>query len=408
MNTDKTLVYLERSEPSPIHLWINREDDTSPHDPFFQVMPHAIGRLKSLTIWGTPKCLQDITAHLSHPAPLLEELSIGAIFQRPVLTPTLFNGDLSSLRKLRLDFVHTELPWRGLVNLTSFTLVEIPSLSVRQLLDFLESTPHILQVEFRFVTLAPGAQTGRLVSLARLEGMTIVGGGPPSGLLNHLLIPVGARLMMGSTSIEDLLPRSLDNLRNFSDFTAIKLNFEELYPHMEFSGPNGKVTMVPTTHSTLEVNTTLESLARFDTSKAERLAILSGTLRSRDPLSQTLLSMGGLRTLALYQCYDLRFFFHTLDPSMDSSEQVVVCPRLEELVLRLHNSLPREMDFDIQSLMGMTAARALRGAKLKSVRIIDRRAERKLDPGDLVELRKWVWNVEYGPDWAHPDDGDEE
>ena len=218
-----------------------------------------------MTIRATPDCLQDITARLSRPAPLLEELSIGAFSQRPMLTPTLFDGDLSSLRKLRLDSIYTELPWRGLINLTSFTLARVLPVSVWQLLDFFESTPHILQVELHYVTQAPGAQTGRLVSLARLEGMIITGGGPPSVLLNHLLIPVGARLTMCGTSIEDLIPRSLDNLRNLSDFTKIQLEFDELYRRLEFSGPNGKVTMILSTH---EVSITLESLAWFDTPNA--------------------------------------------------------------------------------------------------------------------------------------------
>jgi hypothetical protein len=78
-----------------------------PDHPFFEIIPHAIGRLRSLIHRCNAENLQDITAHLSRPAPLLEKLSIcgdpntTSQHYNPVLTPALFNGDLSSLRKLK-------------------------------------------------------------------------------------------------------------------------------------------------------------------------------------------------------------------------------------------------------------------------------------------------------------------
>ena len=74
-NADKTRVYLEHSKSSPINisLWLGKRSGLSPHDPFLQIAPHVIGRLKSLVIKGNT---HPITTHLSHPAPLLEYLSI--------------------------------------------------------------------------------------------------------------------------------------------------------------------------------------------------------------------------------------------------------------------------------------------------------------------------------------------
>jgi len=159
-------------------------------DPFFQVVPHSIGQLESLSIQGTSWNMEDITAHLSHPAPLLEDLSVDGSLEcngRPELVPTLFNGDLSPLCRLYLEHVLTELPWRNMVNLTTFTLVDTPT-SVRQLLNFFESAPNLCGVELQDIFPTPGAENGWLVSLACLKRM-VVHGGPCSFLFDHLLIP---------------------------------------------------------------------------------------------------------------------------------------------------------------------------------------------------------------------------
>ena len=185
----------------PINLVLDRDDGVSPDDPFFRVIPCVIGRLKSPYIRGRPRHLQDITAHLSHPAPLLEGLSICGshtfpLHQCHVLTSELFNGHLSLLRKLSLESIHTEFPWRNMVNLTSLTLfLASPNeTSVRHLLDFLEGAPHLRVIELGLATLTSDTQNGRLVPLKCLERMYINSSGPVSLLLDHLLIPVGARL----------------------------------------------------------------------------------------------------------------------------------------------------------------------------------------------------------------------
>ena len=144
---DKTRVYLERSKTSPIDLQIRRRG-LSPGDPFLEIDPRAISRLKSLNLDGTPENFQDTSARLSHPAPLLETLtilveSLYTTRRYPAVTTELFDGDLSSLRELNLYCVRTELPWRNMVNLTSFKLCWTPpgEVSITQLLDFFESAP---------------------------------------------------------------------------------------------------------------------------------------------------------------------------------------------------------------------------------------------------------------------------
>jgi len=240
---------------------------------------------------------------------------------------------------LRLERIHTELPWRKMDNLTSFTLSRIPpgAVSVGQLLDFFENAPYLEEVKLCFVIPATGAQNRRLVSLACLKSMDIDDDNPFSILLDHLLIPVGAKLEIGadllSSSIRESFSRSLDNLQNFSDFTTIKLRPNKFYPLMKFSGPNGQVNI--TLRTNYPTSSVLGSLGEFNTSNTKRLEIDGGEIFNGDPLYRALLPMKDLRTLTLSRCRDPDIFIGALQPATCSSE-IAVCPKLEEFVPVLH------------------------------------------------------------------------
>ena len=364
-NTDKTLVYLERSRSFPVNLSLHRNHNLSPHDYFIQSIPRVIGRLKSIYIHGTPENLQGIADHLTHPAPTLHDVSIigGCDIgpeDIPVLTSALFGGDLSSLRKLSLEHVRTELHWRNMVRLTSLRLLNTSPVSMRQLLDFLESAPHLREVELCFETPTTGTQNGRLVSLACLKSMRIWGR-PSPVLLDHLLIPVGADLTVtvDFPSSTGRPFRFLENLQNLHDFTTIEL-FSGSNPRMQFSGPNGEICMIPENSHGDEIRLMLKSLSQFDTSKTERLEIDFGVYPSSYPLHLVLLPMENLRTFKVSRCPIPRTLVDTLNPNKSSS-RVVICPKLEDLVIEYKGTL------DTNELTGMTAARESRGAKLNPV-----------------------------------------
>jgi len=408
-DADKTRICLERSNPSPINLLIQREDSLPPHDPLLQVIPHAIDRVKFLSLRATQETIGHIATHLSRPAPLLEYLSIDCgcgsePASNPVLTTPLFNGNLSSLRTLRLLYLHTELPWRNMLNLTSFTLWHTPlgGLSIGQLLDFMESTPRLESVELRFAIPTSGAQGGRLVPLTYLQWMSIWEGEPCSPLLNHLLIPVGAKLSIQADSfgsrLEDNLPRSLDNFRNLSDLTKINLDLNESYQDVQFIGPNGEVSVTCPFPQGNPTSLVLEYLAHIDTSKTEQLEINHSNPQSSDPPHRALLHMKNLRTLTLYRCQNLHFFIRALH-SDASSSGAVVCPKLEDLILVLRE---RTGVFDIKHLINMTTARALGGAGLMTIRLVG--GQDKVDPDDMLELRRHVFDVEYSPGEGVTDD----
>jgi hypothetical protein len=401
LKPNKTRVYLERSKSSPIKLRLGWGGCLPPRDPFFQVVPHAISRLKSLIVHGTPGNLQDVTARLTRPAPLLEYLWIdgdccGEEERNPVLATTLFNGDLVSLRELHLQSVRTELPWRNMVNLTSFTLGHTlrDAIPIERLLDFFESAPHLRKIELRSATLTSHTQNGRLVSLDRLEKMDIIGNYPPSILLGYLMIPVGAELTtqvgLHDSPIENHLPRSLDNLRNLPGFTDIHLHIGEHFSRIRLSGPNGQVRMVPRTSQLNTTSSMLDSLARFDTSGTKHLEIYRGHSLSRIPPYRALLPMKHLRTLTLSRCTTPNIFIHALDPSASLSG-IVVCPKLDELVLVLRRD---GETLDVDNVIEMAAARASRGAKLESIKIIDHHERMQID---TLELEKHASHVECSP-----------
>jgi hypothetical protein len=406
---DQARVYLERSKPLPVKLLLDTSDVPFPHHPLFEIIPHAIGRLGTLTIEAVQGDLQDITARLTHPAPLLEQLSINGYFSwsphSPVLAPTLFNGDLSSLRKLCLEYVCTELPWRDMVNLTSFTLTYVSpdEIPIRKLLDFFESAPRLREVDLCSPAPTSGVQNDRLVPLACLERMVITDHGFVSLLLNHLLIPVGTHLTIDvdpvpSLPSKDNPPRFLGNLRNFLDFTTIHLS-GDWGPHMEFSGPNGQVRMIPRSPRLDKTCLVFEHLDQFDMSEVEQLTIYRGFSPSSDPPYQALLPMKRLRTLTLRECARPHTFVHALHPNTDPSGRVI-CPKLEELVVL------DGMALDMKNVIGVAAARASEGMKLKSVRIF---GQDKFVRTDVLELKKHVFHVECGPEVDEAnDDIDEE
>jgi hypothetical protein len=396
----RTRVYLERSKSLPINLSLQTQRSLPSCHPFFETIPRAIGQLKSLSIQAAPQELQYITPHLSRPAPLLEKLSIDSgcsLEPDPILTPALFNGDLSSLRTLKLESVLTELPWRNMVNLTSFKLScgSPGGATIGQLLDFFESAPRLRKVSLCFVPTIPGAQDGRLVSLACLERMEVTGRTLTSTLLDHLLIPVGADLKMDvdlpDSPHRDHPPRFLDNLRNFASFTDIHICFEEHYTQIQFSGPNGRVEMLSGIPQFDDTGPVLESLNKFDTSKVERLRIDWGDSPPSDLSYRVLLPMKHLRTLTLHCGRCPHIYVDALHPTMSSS-RIAVCPKLEELVIVLASW----GTFDMKSVIGVAAARASGGTRLKSIRIVG--DWDKFGQTDVLELEKYVLHAECGPE----------
>ena len=401
-NVDKTLVYTDRSRSSPINMQLERYEELSPHDPFLQVIPRIITRLKSVVIRGSPESIHEIAAQLSPPAPLLGTLVIDIDCEcspqdGPVITTTLFNGDLSSLRELQLLCVCTELPWRNMVNLTSFTLNYSSSgdSSVTRLLDFFESAPRLSEIRLCFATPTFGTQKGRLVLLAHLKSMNIFGGEFPSLLLDHLLVPAGAKLKIQVTSDGALhLPESLDFLHEFSRF-RIHLHVRDFCPSIHLKAPNYRISLVPATPPPTSNCRVFESLARFELLNVERLSLADGELMRRDGDGcdhyRILGRMKNLRALTIVRCTGLSSF------SFFNSSGIYA--KLEEFTLDPRTDWGK---FNIQNVIQLAAKQASLGRPLKSVRILS--WDKSVQVGAL-KLEEYVSHVECSPTITLSGDG---
>ena len=369
-------MYLKRSKESPINLEITEDSNTSSTGPLYWIIPNATSRLESLDIDGSvdEQEQEQIIANLSDPAPLIRHLSMG-VSQFP---PTFLGGNPSSLRTLELpSFPHTGLPWRNMVNLTSFTLCDPPpgESPLKQLLDFLESAPHLREVRVPSIAPTPGAptpdpQVDRLVTLRHLQELRIHGGEPCSLLLHHLSIPIGAKLVM-DLSTRDLcpeshIPRNLENLQNL-DFKEVHLATSKSWIRMVFTGPNGQVFMTVNSPSTLLP--TIQSplfryLARMGTSETELLemCLSSGTMVEDSP-SGVLLQMENLQTLDVCGSSPtlVTMVIQALDPGSNRSG-VITCPRLRKVILD-------QGDPHVQAMEELARKRALAGVELDVVAI---------------------------------------
>jgi len=400
-NIDKTLVYLDRSGFSPISIRLERDERLSPRDPFIQIMPQVIPRLKSVSIHAPPGNLQEIIAQLSHSIPLLASLTIEAKCESvpqdcPMVAPTLLNGDLSSLRELHLQSIHMALLWRNMTNLTSFTLVYATpgDLPVGPLLDFFEGAPHLRKVQLHSATPNFGTQSGRLVPLARLRTMDIFGGNP-SLLFDHLLIPVDAKLSGPFNH-----PKSFSYFQQLPDI-RVHAGVAGICPAIQFDGPDGQISISPTDPQPNTTCRVLESLAQLDDSKIERLRLVGGDLMVRDGCVSywMFLSTKHLRAITILHCQGVSRFVSWLT-------QMDVCPKLEELVL---DARVEGRGFNVQEMISAARMRASMIVPLKSVRIASR--DKSVQTAAL-ELKQYVPHVECSP-WAalasdDTDSGDED
>jgi len=247
-NLDKTGVSIQRSRGSPLEVSFAACGPTRlPKDTFLLVLRH-VNQLKALTLYGTSYNIPEI-ADFSSPAPLLKKLDIRVLtLDTATLKSTIFGGNLSSLRELRLWGVLTSLPWRNMSNLTTLDFqMGFGNISTTRLLDFFEHAP--LLRDIKLIDSLPdysNAPAERLVSLLHLTSLNISDEPVHSILLNHILVPAGASVTLefgfdGEIfPIIDYLPRSLDNVKNISRVTSINLAFD-LGVAIRVNGPSGSL-----------------------------------------------------------------------------------------------------------------------------------------------------------------------
>ena len=369
-NVDKTRTYIQRSESSPLKLYLGDDDDI--HEAFPLIIPH-IGRLKSLT--ADTEALPTVLQHFRRHTPLLEKLDI-YISQvgGSVVDGALFNGDLSSLRELRLCNISTDFPWKNLANLR---VVDFKPFSdgcgTTQFLDLFESAPLLHTVILQYWhSDSSDVPPERIVPLRHLKFFSICTSSPHPTLLRHLHIPAGASFTSefhfhgDESPILGCLPERSSNFNNLSHITAINLLFDSMKKFVQLSGPSGSLRVLGNCRSPYDsAPSILRSIGPPILSTTQRLTISEYT-RSRPhcAILQTLSFMNQLRTLVLIDCKE-EPFIHSLDPENHPS---VPCFNMEKIILYLR----RWDTFDVEHLTRMAKNRASRGAKLSLITIVSR------------------------------------
>ena len=407
MNFDQTSAYLERSKRSPLEIRVEKEHIL--HGAFMLAISQ-IRRLKALILSGSSHSILKLTDCLISPAPLLEKLAIHVTgVPAAVIKSTLFGGDLQQLRILDLSGVITYLPWKNLSNLTTFYLHQMSGdeISVTHLLDFFERAPLLLRIKLEdSLPDSSDAPIQRVVPLPHLRSLHIIAEPAHSILLNHLYIPTGASVTLrfrydptGSPYL-DYLPRSLDNLGNISHITSVNLDFN-LGIALRLEGPSGALCVDGVMNVILpsDRRIDLQFLDKLPVSTTERLeivqwdALASLCFEEQFPY-QTLLPMNDIRTLMLIDCAH-PCFITGLNPNRNTSN-TMVCPKLEELVMYVQESLNESY---IGELVDMAKERASTGAKLSTF-VVDCPREPGLAHEAFV-LKRYVPRAEHRLD-GHP------
>ena len=403
----KTNTYIQRSQSSPLELHL--EDRKGIDSVFALVTPH-ICRVKSLVI--NTRTLAKFLGYFHCHSPPLEELSIQIstpTADKVVLDGSLFNGDFSSLRYLRLSRVFPHFSWK-MANLRVVNLEnDSHGYETSQILDFFESAPLLHTISLFYPLQDPSdTSSERVVRLRHLKKLTINTRSSHANLLCHLDIPVGASLssmfrFRGEESpLLDYLPERSQNFNNLSRITTINLQLDPMLKFVQLSGPSGSLCVGFYWEPSSYTNDyqILRSFTHPMCSTTKRLAISSykhprPANVEECPVLQMALSMNDLQTLVLIDCNDVPFIL-ALDPEQNPSN-LVLCPGMQKLILYTEDD--RDL-LNVKHLIAMAKNRASRGAKLSSVTFVDLGGNGRRE--EVLRLREHVAHVEYRVDVVTP------
>ena len=380
-NVDKTGTYIQRSQSSPLKLYLGSK---VPNDAFTLVSPH-IRRTKSLAIYGN--ALPSVLGHFFYYA--------------------LFDGDVSYSSYALIESAHI---CPGKIWQTSESSTSPLFKASKQLKCLTSLSLHLLHTVFLSYSIPPSSNAPpertppeafhhSNVLWTALSSLASPSYSPGVSLISAFYFDADESPLL------ECLPQRSTNPSNLSGVTAINLHFGQDERFALFTGPKGSLR-IRTWWRDLEYLSSsildcgiLHSLSSPILSTTQRLTISDYNHPRPNgveecPVFQYLFSTNNLRTLILIDCSNLPFIL-ALDPEQSRSGLV---PRLnmEELVLYIKS----RAQFHAEDLISMAKNRASRGAKLSSIMFIDvgELAQKK----KVLKLRKHVTRVEYRVDDALP------
>ncbi|KAF7341737.1 F-box domain-containing protein [Mycena sanguinolenta] len=172
-------------------------------------LPHS-ERIHKLELRGDAKHVIEVMAKLpTHNFPILTYLSLDLSYKRedfpvdlvPTVPDALFDGRLSSLRKLKLGSV--AFPSRSLGGLTTLSLSQCDDSSTclpqtfGDLLEMLKSSPRLCSLKLDPIAPPTAHQDFPIVDLPELDRLCLYGDAPAcAALLNHLHFPPRTKIQI--------------------------------------------------------------------------------------------------------------------------------------------------------------------------------------------------------------------
>ena len=377
--------------------------------------------------------------NLKKPAPLLEQLTVAV--EDTVYTdddkeapfPLLFNGELSQLKRLTLEYVSPHPAWFSISNLTTFHLVHTGSHggSSSELLRFFERNSSLEEVSITYHgPFVDNAPSHHIVDLPRLRKLRL--GDCPSkpGMLHHLVLPPGIEVTLKPYipspvfGIAADLPLRLQSSPNL--LTGIdRISFAEgSQSSAHFAGPHGTLyirapCVAGGDHNHHDLATRcIYTFEPLDVSGVTEFLIENYSPMRRNSLESVqdsslhhcLRSLPKLRTLILVSCANATYFQALQMPDPDEDGYSIVCPSLKHLFIDVSHSRHPEMafpHFPFLDLLSLAETRASLGIPLE--RITLKSAHPLFEDSDLASLLQFVGTVDTpgdnqrSPDWDSRD-----
>ena len=433
----RTRAFIERSKSAPVHVRLSSE--FCPQS-FSALIPHT-KRFESLKMEIlASELFGQWIPNLKKPAPLLEQLIVAVedtLYtddDKEAPFPLLFNGELSRLKRLTLEYVSPHPTWFNISNLTTFHLVHTGSHggSSSELLRFFERNSSLEEVSITYHgPFVDNAPSHHIVDLPRLRKLRL--GDCPSkpGMLHHLALPPGIEVTLKPYipspvfGIAADLPLRLQNSPNL--LTGIdRISFAEgSQTSAHFAGPHGTLyirapcvaggdsynhhdlaTRCIYTFEPLDVSGVTEFLIE-NYSPMRRNSLESVQDSS---LHHCLRSLPKLRTLILVSCANATHFQALQMPDPNEDGYSIVCPSLNHLFIDVSHSRHPEMafpHFPFLDLLSLVETRASLGTPLE--RITLKSAHPLFEDSDLASLLQFVGTVDTpgddrrSPDWDSRD-----
>ncbi|KAF9649465.1 hypothetical protein BDM02DRAFT_3186227 [Thelephora ganbajun] len=349
----RTLQYLARSEPVPVHVIGDFDSDIQA----VIALKSATDRFGSLTLRLQPFDLLQVFRQLVSPAHALEHLEIlaaphfgdGPTF-RPTIPATFLGGSTPALKSFHLNGINTKLNFSEFPALTRLNVVtNVQTFDMSELFQVFTSAKLLEEVSVQSCgPTTPIAESQDVIRLPRVKKLSFSStvGEFPKRLLSLLVMPSVEEVKLDinlhgedTGTMRDFLPARLQNFPHLLKVGSLKLDVPQAHCNIQFGGPGGVVSIHALRSGNREQNDGFQTHWLNSLEPMSITDVKDLTLRSyhpeesldRCPVFKTLKALDGLRSLAVERCNNA-ILIKALAPTKERS---ILFPHLEILTFQL-------------------------------------------------------------------------